>query len=98
MAKKPATHPASLPEHLRPIWDEMAVQVGPKIGAIGLEALCVQVYRMRDAQRRITAEGVVVSSPKGDPVPHPALAVEVKAQAEVREWIKRFPARQSDSW
>jgi phage terminase small subunit len=92
------SRPAALPEHLVPIWDEMLPQVSSKIGAVGLEALCVQVHRMRDAQQRVTAEGLVVASPKGDPVPHPALAVEAKAQGEVREWLKRFPARSSGSW
>lgn len=75
------------------IWSEMVGQVRPTIGAVGLEALCVQVARMRDAQRRITAEGLVVADAKGNPVPHPALAVEKQAQAEIRQWLGKFGAR-----
>ena len=55
-----------------------------------LEAYCVQVSRMRDAQSRIDREGLVVADVKGNPVPHPALAIEKAAQIEVRAWSERF--------
>jgi hypothetical protein len=48
---------------------------------------------MRDAQRRITAEGIVVADAKGNPCPHPALAVEKQAQGEVRAWLGKYGRR-----
>ena len=58
-----------------------------------LEAYCSQVARMRDAQARVDAEGLVVADVKGNPVPHPALSIEKAAQAEVRAWGERFRGR-----
>lgn len=84
--------PESLPEELVMIWAEMEPQVHPRIGAAGLEALCGQIHRLRDAQRRVTTEGIVVADSKGNPCPHPALAVEKQAQAEVRSWLAKFAA------
>jgi len=83
-------YPDTLPDYLRPIWDELDEQMRDSIGAVGLEALCVQVYRMRDAQARVTADGMVVVDAKGNPVPHPALDIEKRAQAEVRTWLDKY--------
>lgn len=83
----------SAPEHLSPearsVWDSV---VARKPGCEGpdLEAYCVQVSRMRDAQTRIDREGLVVADAKGNPIPHPALAIEKAAQVEVRAWADRF--------
>jgi hypothetical protein len=85
--------PKGLPDHIGVIWKEMLPQVRPTIGAAGMEALCTQVYRMRDAQKRITAEGIVVADAKGNPCPHPALAVEKQAQGEVRAWLGKYGRR-----
>lgn len=85
--------PAALPDHLKPIWDEMAGQVSPKIGLAGMEALVIQVYRMRDAQQRVSRDGLVVADEKGRAVEHPALAIERAATREVRDWMKQFPAQ-----
>ena len=78
------------------IWVEVVAAYGPGADAIEgpeLEAYCGQVARLRDAQRRIEAEGLVISDPKGNPVPHPALAVERTAQDEIRKWGDRFRPR-----
>ena len=83
----------SAPEHLSPearsVWDSV---VAGKPGCEGpdLEAYCVQVSRMRDAQTRIDREGLVVADAKGNPIPYPALAIEKAAQVEVRAWADRF--------
>jgi len=83
----------SAPDHLsaeaRAVWESV---VAGKPGCEGpdLEAYCVQVSRMRDAQSRIDREGLVVADVKGNPVPHPALAIEKAAQIEVRAWSERF--------
>lgn len=90
---KTLSPPASLPKHLAPIWEETAQQVRRAIGPAGLEALCAQIYRMRDAQERITRDGAIVADAKGNPAPHPALAIEKQAQAEVRAWLIKFGVR-----
>jgi len=82
-----------LPEHLRPIWEEMEAQVVERIGAIGLEALCGQVYRLRTAEERISREGLVVQDVKGNPAPHPAIYIEKQAQAEIRTWLQKYGRR-----
>ena len=73
-----------LPESERGVWDDMiaaGAQEGPE-----LEAFVGQVARLREAQRRIAAEGLIIADPKGNPVPHPAIAIEKAAQAEIRAW------------
>lgn len=86
------TRPLTLPDHLVPIWAELEPQFHPRIGAAGLEAACIQVHRMRDAQERVTREGAVVADSKGNPCAHPALAIEKDASAQLRTWLEKFPA------
>lgn len=57
------------------------------------EAYCGQVARLRDAQQRLQREGLVIADPKGNPVPHPAIAIERAAQAEIRSWGAQFKPR-----
>lgn len=92
----------SAPEHLslaaRAVWDATvgAHPTPDRIVGPDLEAYCTQVARMRDAQARIDTEGLIVADAKGNPVPHPAIALERAAQAEVRAWGDRFkPPRRS---
>lgn len=85
--------PATLPEHLRDIWDELEPQFAPRIGALGLEAACSQAYRLRTARAQIDKDGHLVRDSRGNPAPHPALAVEKQASAELREWLKRYGQR-----
>lgn len=78
------------------VWDEVVAAHGVdahRVVGPDLEAYCVQVARMRDAQARVDAEGLVVADHKGLPVPHPAIALERAAQAEVRAWGDRFKPR-----
>ncbi len=88
--------PESAPEHLSPaaraVWDAtVSAHSNPEwIVGPDLEAYCTQVARMRDAQSRIDAEGLIVADAKGNPVPHPAIAIEKAAQSEVRAWGVRF--------
>lgn len=51
-----------------------------------LEALAGQISRLRDAQARIAEDGLIVPDVKGNPVEHPALAIERRAQDEIRKW------------
>ena len=64
-----------------------------RIAGPDLQAYCGQVARLRDAQTRLAAEGSVVADPKGNPIPHPALAIEKAAQAEIRAWGSTFRPR-----
>ena len=81
--------PDHLPGDVRAVWLELADDFG---SGPGFEAFCGQVARLRDAQRRISREGLVTADAKGNPIPHPALAIETKAQAEVRAWLKALNA------
>lgn len=86
--------PGYLPEDVSRAWaDLVADGVEP---APGFEALCGQVARMREAQRRVSSEGLVVADEKGRPVPHPALEIERRAQAEVRAWLTLHAKRQPE--
>lgn len=60
------------------------------IEAPAVESYAVAVGRMRDAQHRIDAEGAIVADDKGRPVPHPALAIERAASADVKKWVERY--------
>ena len=55
-----------------------------------LEAYCGQIAILRDAQRRLAAEGLIIADPKGLPIPHPAIAIEKSAQEEIRKCASAF--------
>ena len=83
--------PAHLPADIAAVWQEL-LEPGESTTP-GFEAYCGQVARLRDAQTRISAEGLVVADEKGRPVPHPALEIERRAQIEVRAWAAAQPPR-----
>ncbi len=88
----------SLPSDIAAVWAEVVKAYGPgseKIMGPALEAYCGQVVRLRDAQRRIAVEGLVVADSKGQPIPHPALAIERVAQDEIRKWGETFRPKRS---
>lgn len=85
--------PGHLPEDVAAVWSELvgeSSRTGPEF-----EAYCAQVARLRDAQARISREGLVVADEKGRPVPHPALEIERRAQVEIRTWGDIFRPRRS---
>lgn len=82
--------PAHLESDLSEIWDESAKDFRLGIGATGLEAVCRLIQRARLASKRLTDEGIVVEDAKGNPIPHPALAIEKQVQSELRQWIIKF--------
>ena len=93
-AKRTSTAPAHLPDDIRAVWDSLpAGHSGPEY-----EAYCGQIARLRDAQRRLAAEGIVVADQKGNAIPHPAVAVEKQAQAEIRAWGTRFTTGTTGPW
>lgn len=92
------TGPAHLPPAVAQVWDEVVAAYGRGSVVIegpDLEAYCGQVATLRDAQVRLAREGYVVADPKGNPVPHPAVAIERQAQDEIRKWgpVFRPPVR-----
>lgn len=88
------TTPPHLPPDVAAVWVEIEAQLptGTKLGA-DFEAYCGQVARLRDAQRRIHEEQLIVPDSKNQPVAHPALAIERTAQDEIRKWANKFKAR-----
>lgn len=91
--------PADLPEDVDAVWDQVIAVFGDadtaSVEGPALQAYCGQVARLRDAQRRIAAEGLVIADPKGNPIPHPAIAIEKAAQVEIRAWGDKFKPRRS---
>lgn len=88
--------PEHLPADVAVVWVEVVTSMGghpPRTSIADLEAYAGQVARLRDAQRRLAAEGLVIADPKGNPIAHPALAIERAAQEQIRKWGTRFMGR-----
>ncbi len=82
---------SSLPASAQAVKDELLAAGFVEIP--GFDAYCGQVAIERDAAGRVAAEGIVVADAKGQPVPHPALEIQRKAQAEMRAWVPRLRKR-----
>ena len=79
-------------------WRDLVVDIGAHastVSRIGLEAAACQLARLRWARERIEVEGEIVLDARDRPVPHPALAVERQAQAELRRWVEVLRGRSS---
>lgn len=93
------TAPKHLSDSAKAAWESIVADIDIVVEAPALEAYAVALGRMRDAQARIDAEGLVVADDKGRPAPHPALAIEKQQADEVRKWLQRYrprPARRGD--
>lgn len=90
---EPTDPPAHLSDGAQQAWRELVTGRERPADLVALEAAAVQVARMRDAQRRIDDEGLIVPDAKGEPIAHPALVVERAAQAEVRKWAEQRKPR-----
>lgn len=84
------TIPESLPEHLAAIWPELENYLSKDCPPAIREAVAGQIHRQRQARTRIDREGEIVADPKGNPIPHPALAIETGAQKQIAELIKPY--------
>lgn len=87
--------PAELQPDVRAVYDEVLSAWGDlrrDVEGPALEAYAGQVARLREAQRRLAKEGLVIADPKGNPIPHPAIVIERDAQAQIRSWGDRFKA------
>ena len=87
--------PKYLTADVAAVWSELLPTLGEEARAARLvgpafDAYCGQVARLRDAQRRIYDEQMIVPDSKNQPVAHPALQVERQAQDEIRKWADRF--------
>lgn len=86
-----STPPAWLTADEKRAWRDLVAAMGggspPPAAVIGLEAACCQLARMRDARRRVEAEGEIVLDARDRPVPHPSVVAERMAGAEVRKWV-----------
>ncbi|WKD60910.1 hypothetical protein CCICO_04365 [Corynebacterium ciconiae DSM 44920] len=71
-------------ERLRGGRDLNPVDVSAVLAVAGLS------LRVKDAQRMIAAEGIMLERSDGM-VEHPALMVEKRASAEIRGWVKDRP-------
>ena len=87
------------PDHLdsaaAAVWVEVVTAHDNPAKIIGpdLEAYCGQVALLRDARARIAREGLIIEDERGRPDVHPAIALETKAQAEIRAWGDKFRGR-----
>jgi P27 family predicted phage terminase small subunit len=85
--------PSHLPEDVAAVWEEVTAAYGDNWNTIAgpaLEAYCGQVAVLRDATARIARDGLIVEGPKGEPITHPAVAIQRAAQDEIRRWGDTF--------
>lgn len=84
--------PQHLPADVAAIWLEVVTDHDDPDFIVGheLEAYCGAVARLRDAQRRISEEGMIVPDGKQNPIPHPALAIERASMEQLRKWGDKF--------
>jgi phage terminase small subunit len=89
--------PGHLPADVAKVWREVRARYeghrDPAPEGPELEAYCGLVVRLRDAQQRIQDEGMLVPDGKGNAIPHPALAIERAASAELKRWEGKFTPR-----
>lgn len=96
MATKPdLSPPEGMTDAVAKVWCEITGAHPSPSTIIGpdLEAYCALIATLREARDRIEREGMVVESKRGEPVPHPALAVERATVRELRGWGDRYSPR-----
>ena len=84
--------PAHMDKDAAKVWSEVCANYRDPSEIVGpaLEAYCGQVAMQRDARSRIANEGAIIDDGRGKPIPHPAIALEVRAQSEIRAWGDKF--------
>lgn len=88
--------PKHLPPTVAAVWTELVTEHGTNAGRIlgpEFEAYCATITNLRDAQRRIHDEQIIVPDSKNAPVAHPALAIERQAMDDLRKWGGKFRPR-----
>lgn len=56
-----------------------------------VETVVALICRVREAERILRDEGMIVSNDRGVPIEHPAARIERGASAELRGWVKDRP-------
>lgn len=87
------TPPKYLPDDVAEAWLQIVNDYGDgweRITGPDLEAYAGQVARLRKAQRLLGQAGVLLKDKQGNPIQHPALDIERKAQDEIRKWGNTF--------
>lgn len=90
--------PKRLTAEERRAWRDLVADLG-SAGAeflpVALEAAACQLARMRWARDRIAENGEMVLDARDHIAPHPAIAIEHRAQSEVRRWLESLLPRAS---
>jgi len=85
--------PKTLAKEHHETFKEIAAQVRPECPVSVVESITAQVATSRDCRRRIDRDGTIVADSRGNPVPHPAIALEAAAQKRsatlLRQWCQR---------
>lgn len=97
MGSRKPTRPASITDagtEAHAAWDALVADLEPfELTAsrrAGMEALALQITRMREAAALVKSEGMTTTDDHGVTRPHPALAIERAAAAEIRDWTNRL--------
>ena len=72
---------------------KVADQLRPDTPAGVIEIIETQMKRAAEAAQRIENEGSVVRDMKGSVIPHPAIAIELKASQVVADLLAKHKAR-----
>lgn len=73
---------------------EVEAMTKPNTPAALIEMIAVQLVTARRARQKIDAEGLIVGDVKGNPVVHPAIALEAAAQKRAAAMLRPVMARQ----
>lgn len=84
--------PKKLPRSVQAVKDELLAEhpQADRIQGPEFDAYCTCIARLRDAQRRIEHEKLIVPDSKNQPVVHPAFVVERQCMDELRKWGDKF--------
>ena len=88
--------PSHLTKEVQAVWVEQVEALGDKAQRVigpEFEAYCGVIARLRDAQRRIQEEELIVPDTKNAPVAHPAFAIERQCADDLRKWGDKFKPR-----
>lgn len=94
--------PAVMPENVAVVWREIVDahtevadesitrKVGPR-----MEAFCAITADLRDATARVAADGLLIQGPRGEAIPHPAIAIKNDASRELARYGDEFRPKQA---
>lgn len=94
--------PADMPATVAVIWTEIVQAhvdagdplIGQKVGP-RMEAFCAITADLRDATARVAKDGLLVQNARGEPTPHPAIAIKNDASRELARYGSEFRPKQA---